>query len=395
MNEALHTTLRDAMQLMRAGDLMAATAEIQRRLGGAPHPFASAAMDDAAPIEGEFREIDAVATLEGPSEVAAPSSDTSAHIEPSPAPAARDGVQPLGTKRGFVDGIFTCAAGSRSYKLFVPASYRGQPLPLIVMLHGCTQGPDDFARGTRMNALADERGCFVVYPAQAQGANASRCWNWFQPEHQGRDGGEPAIIAGLVRELATTYRLDRERIYVAGMSAGGAMAVVLGHTYPELFAAVGVHSGIPYRAAHDMPSAFAAMHGRGGTGISPARSAAHDATATVPTIVFHGDRDTTVNARNGEHIVAAGISTTPPDSAIGARPSDARHDGTAGGRAYTRTVYKDAQAHVVVEHWVLHGAGHAWSGGDARGSFTDATGPDASREMLRFFLDGKDSAPGV
>lgn len=394
MNEALHTTLRDAMQLMRTGDLMAATAEIQRRLGGAPHPIPREAADGAAPIEGDFREVDAVATLEGPCEAAAPSSDALADIEPRPAPAARDSVEAPGTKHGFVDGVFACPAGSLSYKLFVPPSYRGQPLPLIVMLHGCTQGPDDFARGTRMNALAEERGCFVVYPAQAQGANASRCWNWFQPEHQGRGAGEPAIIAGLVRELATTYHLDRERLYVAGMSAGGAMAVVLGRTHPELFAAVGVHSGIPYRAAHDMPSAFAAMRGRGAA-MSPARTAGHEATAALPVIVFHGDRDMTVNAGNGERVVAAGIATTSPGSAMGPRPPGARYDGTAGGRAYTRTVYKDADAHVVAEHWVLHGAGHAWSGGDARGSFTDAAGPDASREMLRFFLDGQDSAPGV
>ena len=374
---------------MRSGDLMGATAQIQRRLNGVAHPEPGEAADGPPPIEGDFREIDTEETGEVPREVPGRGLDTSAGVEPSQPPQIQGRDESPRSGHGFIDGVFACAAGSRSYKVFVPACYRGQPLPLIVMLHGCTQGPDDFARGTRMNALAEERGCFVVYPAQAQGANASRCWNWFQPQHQERDGGEPAIIAGLVRELATTYGLDRERIYVAGMSAGGAMAVVLGQTYPELFAAVGVHSGIPYRAARDMPSAFAAMHGHGQR-MSPTRSAQQEATKAVPTIVFHGDRDTTVKPGNGERIVADGIAGSPGTSAIGERPTSARQDGTAGGRTYTRTVHADAHARVVAEYWVVHGAGHAWSGGDARGSFTDAAGPDASREMLRFFLDFTD-----
>ena len=352
----MHTTLRDAMQLMRAGDLMAATAEIQRGLGGAS-PAAPVPGGGRPPIDADFRVIDAVDAPERP------------HAETR----AESGVEPR-----FIDGRFACAAGARRYKLFIPSRYRGQPLPLVVMLHGCTQAPDDFARGTRMNSLGEAEGCFVLYPAQSQDANPSRCWNWFQPAHQSREGGEPAIVAGLVRELAATYGLDRERIYVAGMSAGGAMAVVLGQAYPDLFAAVGAHSGIPYRAAHDMPSALAAMHARGDRGPLAARSA--DAPSPVPTIAFHGDRDTTVSPANGERIVAA-FAATPASSA----------GGTEGGRTYTRTVHTDAQQRVVAEHWVVHGAGHAWSGGDAHGSFTDAGGPDASREMLRFFLERRRS----
>ena len=380
MNEGLHTTLREAMQLIRAGDLMAATAEIQRRLGGQPHPGPNDAGGGKPPIDGEFRVIDAAATV--PKPTAAP--ERAASVDPRARAAHETSVRDDSRgQAGFIEGAFACAAGSRRYKLFVPASYGSRPLPLVVMMHGCTQAPDDFARGTRMNALAEERGCFVLYPAQAQEANASRCWNWFQPAHQGRDRGEPAIIAGLVLELAATYGLDRERVYVAGMSAGGAMAVVLGQTYPDLFAAVGVHSGVPYRAAHDMPSAFAAMHGRGGGG--PMATRVIDAASSVPTIVFHGDRDTTVDPGNGERIVA-GIAATPA-SVDGAAAASLRCDGTAGGRAYTRTVHTDAQRRVVAEHWVVHGAGHAWSGGDAHGSFTDSAGPEASREMLRFFLE--------
>ncbi len=387
MNEALHVTLRNAMKLMRAGDLVAATEEIQRRLGGAPGAAPADRANDAPPIDAEFVVIDVDSTVPEPPVAAPAPRHDAAGIARSADP--HDGLADnLRADAGFVDGVFACTAGSRRYKLFVPAAHRGRSLPLVVMLHGCTQGPDDFARGTRMNVMAEAQGCFVLYPAQAQEANASRCWNWFQPAHQGRDGGEPAIIAGLVNELAATYGLDRERIYAAGMSAGGAMAVALGQTYPDVFAAVGVHSGIPYRAAHDTPSAFAAMRGRG-TGKAPSMAPRHDATSAVPTIVFHGDRDATVNPGNGERIVADSVAATPaaPTGFAATAPSATTRQGTAGGRAYTCTVHTDRQANVVAEHWVVHGAGHAWSGGDALGSFTDPAGPDASREMLRFFLE--------
>ena len=174
------------------------------------------------------------------------------HASMSPSPGA------------FLNRSFTNNAGTRNYMLYVPASYTAEssePVPVIVMLHGCTQSPDDFAAGTRMNALADQHGFLVIYPAQAANANGSRCWNWFRPEDQIRDSGEPSLIAGITREVASAYRIDARRIFVAGMSAGASMAVILGAMYPELYVAVGAHSGLPYGAAHDMPSAFSAMQG--------------------------------------------------------------------------------------------------------------------------------------
>ena len=284
----------------------------------------------------------------------------------------------------FVSRSFTNAAGTRHYKLYVPARHASEvePTPLIVMLHGCTQSPDDFAAGTRMNALAEQHGFVVVYPAQPADANGAKCWNWFRASDQRRDSGEPSLIAGIAREVAARYRIDQRRIFVAGLSAGGAMAVILGATYPELFAAVGVHSGLPFGAAHDVPSAFQAM--RSGSG--PVEGRGFDAAGIrplPPTIVFHGDNDTTVDARNGSAIA---------QHAAGARPDAERlradvHEGVAaGGRSYRRIVHTDAGDHGVVEEWVLHGAGHAWSGGSRRGSFTDPSGPDASAEMIRFFF---------
>ncbi len=271
----------------------------------------------------------------------------------------------------FITQSFENAAGRRDYKLYVPSGYRNEPLPLVVMLHGCTQSPDDFAAGTRMNELAEEGTFLVAYPAQTSSANAGRCWNWFNPGDQRRGAGEPSIVAGLTRAIVREYAVDSKRVYAAGLSAGGAAAAVLAATYPELYAAVGIHSGLPAGAATDMTSAFRAMR----NGAVPIDRAARP---RVPAIVFHGDRDTTVHPRNGAEIVAHVAQGALPASVVTGR--------VPGGRSYTRTAYDDPAGETALEHWVVHGAGHAWSGGSGAGSFTDPLGPNASREMLRFFL---------
>lgn len=292
----------------------------------------------------------------------------------------------------FVSRSFTNHAGTRAYKLYVPASYAGQlgePVPVVVMLHGCTQSPDDFAAGTRMNALAEQHGFLVVYPAQAANANGSKCWNWFRAEDQDRDRGEPSLIAGITGEVVDSYHVDERRVFVAGLSSGAAMAVILGTTYPDMYTAVGAHSGLPYGAAHDMPSAFAAMKRSTGlagmpnrTGSGSPRAAAAAEARGVPIIVFHGDRDHTVDARNGAEIVEQAIRGYSDKPRLQAR---VRQGAAEGGRQFSHTVYADATNQPVIEQWVLHGAGHAWSGGSPRGSFTDMGGPDASAEMIRFF----------
>jgi poly(hydroxyalkanoate) depolymerase family esterase len=310
-------------------------------------------------------------------------------LEPQRPPAAADAPRSVRRSR-FLTFAHAGAAGQRNFKLFIPACYRDEAVPLVVMLHGCQQNPDDFAAGTRMNELAEQHNFLVVYPAQSANANGSNCWNWFKSQDQGRDGGEPSLIAGIVRHVVSSYRVDEQRIFVAGLSAGAAMAVILGQTYPDLFAAVGAHSGLPYGAAHDVASAFAAMNGGGGSraGRTKARSRSADhetaSCAGVPTIVFHGDRDTTVNPANGAAIVRQAALQAVSDEPIEQTASDR---GRAGGRDYSTTVYKDAAGRTRVEHWVLHGGAHAWSGGSPEGSFTDSKGPDASAQMLRFFLD--------
>jgi len=275
----------------------------------------------------------------------------------------------------FSDGSFSNAAGARQYKLYVPSSYTGEAVPLVVMLHGCTQDPDDFARGTQMNVLAEEMQCLVLYPAQSQQANASRCWNWFSAGDQARDRGEPSLIAGMTREVMGQYAIDPAQVYVAGLSAGGAMATIMGTLYPDLYAAVGVHSGLPYGSAHDLPSALAAMKGNIGRANAPGRS--------IPIIVFHGDKDTTVHPANSDELIARGAHH-------GARDIVVEPGRVPDGHAYTRTLHQRADGSAHAEQWLIHGAGHAWSGGNARGSYTDGRGPDASREMMRFFRTQSD-----
>ena len=282
-------------------------------------------------------------------------------------------------------------AGTRSYKLYVPVRIGASPPALILMLHGCTQSADDFAAGTRMNRFADEHGFLVVYPEQASSANPSKCWNWFNGPDQLRDSGEPSLIAGIVRDVAARHGVDTRRIFVAGLSAGAAMAVILGETYPELFAGVGAHSGLPYRSAHDIPSAMAAMKG-GRSGIAGLKAAPVSEAATrrpigqaVPTIVFHGDQDHTVQQANGIEIVQQAKHAHAghePDRSL----RDSTERGTSpGGRSFSRTVHVDPAGRPCVESWTVHGAGHAWAGGSVSGSYTDPNGPDASAEMVRFF----------
>jgi poly(hydroxyalkanoate) depolymerase family esterase len=294
---------------------------------------------------------------------------------------------PLPALAQFEERSYANETGSRAYKLYVPSGYNGQAVPLVVMLHGCTQSPDDFAAGTRMNDLAEEQTFLVAYPAQAQSANVSKCWNWFRARDQQRDQGEPSLIAGITRQIMLDFPIEPGRVYIAGLSAGGAAAAIMGSTYPDLYAAIGVHSGLACGAASDIPSAFAAMR-QGG---SPAvwGSLRHGGSGNaVATIVFHGDRDTTVSPVNGDLVIAQS------KAAADLRTTVSRGT-TPGGINYTRTVQADESGRPMLEQWVLHGTGHAWSGGSAAGSYTEPRGPDASREMMRFFLQHPGTAPAL
>jgi poly(hydroxyalkanoate) depolymerase family esterase len=368
----MNHTMQEAMRLMQTGDLHAATRAIQRGLRGGAEPTYATSEPGGSDtgnrwIQGQYRVVP-----DAPESVQMPGTGE----PPSQAPCH----EPDGS---FRHHRFSCDAGALNYKLFIPANIDVVKPPLIVMLHGCTQSPDDFARGTRMNALAQEHGYVVAYPEQAQGKNASKCWNWFRAKDQQRGSGEAATIAALTRYLVEKHGLDENRVYVAGLSAGGAMAAVLAGTYPDVYAAIGVHSGLPFGVAHDLPSALAAMK-RGATmscGAAPARP------ISVPAIVFHGDGDATVDSSNGAAVIAQSMGTTASghDSRPDAPHATVERGAVAGGRSYTRTIFTSAEGRLVAEQWVVHGAGHAWFGGDSQGSYTDPSGPDASAHMLRFF----------
>ena len=279
---------------------------------------------------------------------------------------------PIAKGAQFIARSFACAAGARSYELYIPASAPTQPNGLIVMLHGCKQNPDDFATGTAMNAVAETRGLIVAYPSQNSSANASSCWNWFSPPDQKRDRGEPAIIAGITRELISEFGIADNRSFVAGLSAGGAMAAIMGQTYPDLYAGVGIHSGLAYGSATDVMSAFATMRG-------DAPRNTHTSRARVRTIVFQGSSDGLVHPSNAERIVAQAAPEEWSRKAVQQRMQ-------VNGRSCTRTEIGSADGGPVVEYWLIEGAGHTWSGGHPSGTHTDVSGPNASTEMVRFFL---------
>lgn len=400
MSKQMWDGMAEATRLTREGRLSEATALIQRSLGGfggshigdgftfAPQPGPGSEdpdtiVDEAPSPTSEPRMAPSRPRAESPTlrHPPKPSRTSGRHRFTSPTSTPGNTPDSASAAGGrFLSRSYTCHSGTRTYKLYVPSGYAGQAVPLIVMLHGCTQNPDDFAAGTRLNALAEEHTFLVAYPEQSQNANMSRCWNWFKEADQRRDRGEPAIIAGITREITEEYGTSGGRVYVAGMSAGGAMAAILGTAYPDLYAAVGVHSGLAPGAARDLPSALTAMQ-RGGAG---KKAPGQQSTRTVPVIVFHGDRDTTVHPANAEHLLAHYGSTSR--TAAGASLTVTTRQGQVpGGYAYTSHTRHDTEGRTIMERWTVHGLGHAWSGGSSSGSYTDPKGPDTTAEMVRFF----------
>jgi len=394
MNDGWNATMADALQLTRDGRLMEATALLQQGLAGAGQPAPARAVPNrmlhgrrkAHPsgqsrVGGLLDRLQARLPAKLPAELPVGLPGNSPLIRPGlvgpggSAAAAAAASAPGGEIRHL---SHSDAAGSRRYDLYVPTGYTGEPVPLVVMLHGGSQDATDFAAGTRMNDLAEQHTFIVAYPEQSTAANNGRYWNWFRPNDQQRDGGEPAILAGITRQVMSDYGVDQARVYVAGFSAGGAMAAVMAATYPDVYAAAGIHSGLAPGVAHDVPSAFAAMRNGGTAG----------PTVDVPLIVFHGDRDNIVAPVNADRLIASRIAASPRfDRGAGLRVPATSTDGDNPGRNHRRTLYQDVDGTVVAEQWIVHGGSHAWFGGNPVGSYTDAQGPDASAEMLRFFLE--------
>jgi poly(hydroxyalkanoate) depolymerase family esterase len=325
---------------------------------GAPDRDASAASDGGAAADGDA------------------SSDGS---------AAGDGAG----AGGWFTGTYADASGQRDYRVYVPSGYRADsPAPLVTVLHGCTVDAAMMDDTTRYAALAEQRGFLVVYPEQTAAANPALCWNWFDPANQTRGQGEGTLIAGATRAVMMRWSIDQRRVFVIGASAGGAMSVLVGATYPDLFAAVGVVAGCEFGGA---PC--------GATGGPAPKTQGHLAYQAMgafaraqPVIVFQGDADPVVAPVNGQQVIDQWIATDDEaddgvlNGSVPSTPAQSTSGQVPNGRAFELAQYDGASGSTLLEYFLVHGAGHAWPGGPASASFTDPGGPDATTLSYEFFL---------
>jgi poly(hydroxyalkanoate) depolymerase family esterase len=387
-----HAAMTEATRLTRQGRLTEAVALIQQTLAGTPASTDCGvpATDHGAPAGQSYPDDIAGVTSAPPGHrgllarlktaLSTALPDASPELTGLLSPDLPNRLPwPVGPRRTaaeqppgqFLDRWHTNDAGTRAYNLYVPTGYTGLHVPLVVMLHGGTQDAADFADGTGMNILAERETILIAYPQQDRAANPMGYWNWFQPTDQSPDGGEPSLIAGITREIIARYAVDTDRVYIVGFSAGAAMAAIMATTHPDLYAAAGIHSGLAYGAAHDLPSAFAAMQAGGG---HPAPN------GSIPLIIFHGDDDAIVHPINADYLVRQATNHRPTSA-------EATWQHTPGRHPSTRAIHRTSDGDTLAEQWIIHGAGHAWSGGTVHGSYTDPNGPDATTEMLRFFTE--------
>ncbi|MFN3846444.1 MAG: alpha/beta hydrolase family esterase [Paracoccaceae bacterium] len=373
MTRHFAAAMRRATKLMQPTRLKKSTRTVQKSMAGLVVKAMFSALPDPAPSKTAARKSRAGKTAGSLGSVLAqlrtPRAPRSAQAGTA---KPRIDAEPLRTHKS--------AGATRTYRVYLPKMHADKPKGLLLMLHGCGQTIDDFALGTGMNRHADKHGLIVVYAAQTSADNAAACWNWFRPNNQVRGGGEPALLASLTRKIMKEHGLSRDSVFVAGLSAGGAMAAILADVYPDVFSAAGIHSGLARGSARDVLSAMSAM--RSGGTPSPSSTGPHHPGFRTRRIIFHGDKDSTVHPSNASALVVRAIGDVAVPKRIIRR--------SVRGRGYARSDFADADGQIQLEQWTVEGTGHAWSGGKAAGSYTDAKGPDASAQMIRFFLDSGD-----
>ena len=396
MKNPMQSFMRRATDLTRAGWIQEAVAVIQAGLGfrtSAAHSAdqkSSKERNYAKEIHGELAHAEHVPvahipTLQFPTAQIRPSTvpEIREMLQPSPAPIVPHVV--ADSRPGtFTDGDFAFNGKTHHYKLFVPGAAASSPRAMVVLLHGCTQDPDDFALGTDMNDIAGAAGWVVLYPAQSARANHTKCWNWFKSGVE-PGAGEPMWIAALTQRIQYEQHIDSDRTFIAGLSAGAAMAVLTAELHPELFKGVGVHSGLAAHVAANVMEALSVM--KHGPRARQKRFYSTGSTASnpiIPVIVFHGDADKTVDLENADQVIDVAIARAK-QAEPGLVVNESENKGAANGTSFTQVIYTGTANRPIAEYWRLHGAGHAWSGGNDRGSHTSASGPSASAEFLRFF----------
>ena len=373
MSSSIYNSIRDALALVRKSNVVDATAIIRKALSGdkMQNPDANTQVKRLS-LAGS---APTVASVQTPPRTVPLSSFRHKEVGNSAPTKTRHTRAGTGN---FTSRIYHHTERDLSYMLYVPTRCSAHAQSLLLMLHGCTQNPNDFAIGTQMNSVADEFNLIVAYPLQPKTANTSGCWNWFDARHQKHGSGEPAMLAALAENLRCEFAISENRVFAAGLSAGGAMVEVLASTYQRQFTAVGVHSGLPYGAATSLRNALGAM--KGSSKIEPHLNS--EVAGRSRRIVFHGSSDATVHPSNAERIVNQSRRHSRNLTKV-------EYTNKINGREVTRTIWEDENGAAMVEQWVVRGGGHAWFGGNRQGSYTDPKGPDASREMVRFFLQGR------
>lgn len=325
--------------------------------------------------------------LPGPTPTPTTTSTTSTTIPGGPTTTTTFNPNPGTTSGVYSTKSFTNSSGTRSYGLYIPSGYKvGTPMPLVVGLHGCVGSALDFVNQSGLNSVAEVNKFIVAYPEQTSAANNLKCWNWYTTAGQQRGSGEASIIAGITQQVKQDYSVNNSRVFTLGLSAGGAMAVNMGVLYPDVFAGVGVGSGLTWKAGAGGLSGYPAMTAeQSGQQIHISQGAN---SRTVPVYIFHGLQDKTVVPKNADDLAVSWIAANDladdgsRNNSVPANPVSTVF-GTSSGDTFTTATYNDRNGQELIQVVKVTNMGHAWSGRSGA-AYTYPAGPDETSLMYSF-----------